>query len=157
MWMGRRKPWTIISGMEASAQEDGIWKSTDGGDSWEYKTEGLPAGLIGKTDLSVSADMPSRVYALVETTDPDEGLYRSDDFGETWELISNQRGIMNRPFYYTNVTADPTDADHVYVNNEGYHDPTKWMSTRKAISISSVGMEVGWINSCQRQTPTLIG
>ena len=122
MWMGRRQPWTILSGMEASAREDGIWKSTDGGDSWEYKSEGLPGGLIGKTDLSVSADMPNRVYALVETTDPDEGLYRSDDFGETWELVSNERGIMNRPFYYTGVVADPTDADHVYINNEGYYE-----------------------------------
>ncbi|MCH7892056.1 MAG: hypothetical protein IH921_11200, partial [Gemmatimonadetes bacterium] len=117
MWRGQRQPWTIISGMEASAEEDGIWKSTDGGDSWRIVTEGLPTGLIGKIDLSVSADAPNRVYALVETTDPDEGLYRSDDFGETWELVSNQRGIMNRPFYYTGVTADPTDADHVYINN----------------------------------------
>ena len=124
MWRGQRQPWTIISGMEASAGEDGIWKSTDGGDSWRIVTEGLPTGLIGKIDLSVSADAPSRVYALVETTDPDEGLYRSDDFGETWEMVSNQRGIMNRPFYYTGVTADPTDADHVYVNNEGYYEST---------------------------------
>ena len=124
MWMGRRQPWTILSGMEASAREDGIWKSTDGGDTWEYKSAGLPSGLIGKIDLSVTADMPNRVYALVETTDPDEGLYRSDDFGETWELVSNQRGIMNRPFYYTGVTADPTDGDHVYVNNEGYYEST---------------------------------
>ena len=124
MWRVKRQPWTIISGMEASGQEDGIWKSTDGGDSWEYMTEGLPTGLIGKVDLSVSADMPNRVYALVETTDPDEGLYRSDDFGETWELVSNQRGIMNRPFYYTGVKADPTDADHVYINNEGYYEST---------------------------------
>ena len=124
MWRGQRQPWTIISGMEASAKEDGIWKSTDGGDSWRIVTEGLPTGLIGKIDLSVSADAPSRVYALVETTDPDEGLYRSDDFGETWELVSNESGIMNRPFYYTGVTADPTDADHVYVNNERFYEST---------------------------------
>ncbi len=122
MWRGQRQPWTIISGMEASAGEDGIWKSTDGGDSWRIVTEGLPTGLIGKIDLSVSADAPNRVYALVETTDPDEGLYRSDDFGETWELVSNQRGLMNRPFYYTGVTADPTDADHVYINNESFYE-----------------------------------
>ena len=124
MWRGQRQPWTIISGMEASAEEDGIWKSTDGGDSWRIVTEGLPTGLIGKIDLSVSADAPNRVYALVETTDPDEGLYRSDDFGETWELVSNESGIMNRPFYYTGVTADPTDADHVYVNNERFYEST---------------------------------
>lgn len=124
MWMGRRQPWTILSGMEASAEENGIWKSTDGGDTWRIVTNGLPTGLIGKIDLSVSADMPNRVYALVETTDPLEGLYRSDDFGESWELVNAQRGIMNRPFYYTGVVADPTDANHVYINNEGYYEST---------------------------------
>lgn len=124
MWRGQRRPWTIISGMEASAEENGIWKSTDGGSTWRIVRNGLPTGLIGKTDLSVSPDMPNRVYALVETTDPLEGLYRSDDFGESWELVNAQRGIMNRPFYYTGVVADPTDADHVYVNNEGYYEST---------------------------------
>ncbi len=124
MWMGRRQPWSILSGMEASAEEDGIWKSTDGGDTWRIVRNGLPTGLIGKIDLSVTPDMPNRVYALVETTDPLEGLYRSDDFGESWELVSAQRGIMNRPFYYTGVVADPTDGDHVYVNNEGYYEST---------------------------------
>ncbi len=146
MWMGRRQPWTIISGMEASAQEDGIWKSTDGGDTWEYKSQGLPAGLIGKIDLSVSADMPNRVYALVETTDPNEGLYRSDDFGETWELVSDQRGIMNRPFYYTNVTADPTDGDHVYVNNEGYYESTDGGRTFERRSTPHGDNHDTWIN-----------
>jgi photosystem II stability/assembly factor-like uncharacterized protein len=146
MWRGQRQPWTIISGMEASAQEDGIWKSTDGGDSWRYMTEGLPAGLIGKTDLSVSADMPNRVYALVETTDPDEGLYRSDDFGESWALVSNARGIMNRPFYYTGVVADPTDADHVYVNNEGYYESTDGGVTLERRSTPHGDNHDTWIN-----------
>jgi len=121
MWRGQRQPWTIISGMEASGRENGIWKSIDGGDSWRLVTEGLPTGLVGKIDLSVSAASPNRVYALVETTDPLEGLYHSDDFGETWELMTNQAGLMNRPFYYTGVTADPTDANKVYVNNEGFY------------------------------------
>ena len=120
MWRGQRLPWTIISGMEASGRENGIWKSTDGGDTWRLVTEGLPAGLIGKIDLSVTRDAPNRVYALVETTDPDEGLYRSDDYGETWQLMSTQGGIMDRPFYFTNVTADPGDADKVYVGAVGF-------------------------------------
>ena len=122
MWRGQRRPWTIVSGMEHSARENGIWKSTDGGDTWRLVTEGLPTGLVGKMDLAVTADAPNRVYALVETTDPNEGLYRSDDFGETWEMVSNQSGIMNRPFYYTNVDADPSDADHVLINNEGFYE-----------------------------------
>jgi photosystem II stability/assembly factor-like uncharacterized protein len=146
MWRGQRQPWTIISGMEASAEEDGIWKSTDGGDTWRIVRDGLPTGLIGKIDLSVSADMPNRVYAMVETTDPDEGIYRSDDFGETWELMSNQAGLMNRPFYYTGVTADPTDADHVYVNNEGYFESTDGGRTFERRSTPHGDNHDTWIN-----------
>ncbi len=121
MWRGERKPWTIISGMEASGEEDGIWKSTDGGESWRYISEGLPTGLIGKIDLAVTPANPDLVMAVVETTDPDEGVYRSDDRGETWRLVSNQQGLMNRPFYYTNIDIDPVNPDRVFVNNEGFY------------------------------------
>jgi photosystem II stability/assembly factor-like uncharacterized protein len=146
MWMGRREPWTILSGMEAAAEENGIWKSTDGGDTWRIVREGLPAGLIGKIDLAVSADMPNRVYALVEAPDPEEGLYRSDDFGESWELVSTQRGIMNRPFYYTNVTADPTDADHLYVDNESRFESRDGGRTFERVSTPHGDNHDTWIN-----------
>jgi len=124
MYRGERKPWTIISGMEAAAEEDGIWKSTDGGSTWTYLKNGLPRTLIGKIDLAVTPADPDRVYAVVETLEEEEGLYRSNDRGETWDLVSTQSGLMNRPFYYTNVDADPTDADVVYVNNEGFYKST---------------------------------
>ncbi len=146
MWRGERKPWTIISGMEASGRENGIWKSTDGGDTWRIVTEGLPSGLIGKIDLAVTPADPSRVYALVETTDPDEGLYRSDDGGETWALATNQSGIMNRPFYYTNVDADPTDADVVYVNNEGFYKSTDGGRSFQRVSTPHGDNHDLWIN-----------
>ena len=116
MWRGLREPWTIISGMEESAREDGIWRSEDGGDSWEYVPLGLPSGLIGKIDFAVTPADPDRVYALVETAEPDEGLYRSDDAGRTWRMVSNHRPLMDRPFYYTNVDVDPTDPDRVWVS-----------------------------------------
>lgn len=146
MWRGQRQPWTIISGMEASGQENGIWKSSDGGDTWKLVTEGLPRGLIGKIDLSVSAAAPNRVYALVETTDPLEGLYHSDDFGETWELMTNQAGLMNRPFYYTGVTADPTDADKVYVNNEGFYGSSDGGRTFERMATPHGDNHDLWIN-----------
>lgn len=146
MWRGERKPWTIISGMEASAEEDGIWKSTDGGDTWRIVRSGLPTGLIGKIDLAVSPDAPDRVYALVETTDPDEGLYRSDDAGETWRMVSNQSGLMNRPFYYTNVDADPTNADKVFVNNEGFYVSLDGGSTFERRSTPHGDNHDIWIN-----------
>ncbi|MDH3456941.1 MAG: hypothetical protein OER90_08870, partial [Gemmatimonadota bacterium] len=115
MWRAERKPWTIISG----AREGGIYKSSDGGETWRKLVNGLPAELIGKSDLAVSAAAPNRLYVLMEA-EPSGGLYRSDDRGESFRLISTQRGILNRPFYYTNVDAAPSDADMVYINNEGF-------------------------------------
>ncbi|MBT8336851.1 MAG: hypothetical protein KJO11_09625, partial [Gemmatimonadetes bacterium] len=115
-WRGQRKPWTIISGMAESAREDGIWRSEDGGETWDYVALDLPSGLIGKIDFAVTPADPDRVYALVETNEPDEGLYRSDDAGLTWRLVSSHQPIMDRPFYYTNVDADPVNPDLVYVS-----------------------------------------
>jgi len=119
MWRVERKPWTIISGDDGS--EDGIYISRDGGGSWDKKSEGLPQNLIGKIDFAVSAADPSRLYALVETSPEEEGLYRSNDEGQTWHLVSNYRPLMDRPFYYTNIDADPTNADILYVNCTGFY------------------------------------
>lgn len=120
MWRAERKPWTIISG----ANEGGIYKSTDGGSTWRKLSKGLPQGLFGKADLAVSPADPNRVYALIEAPGKEGGLYRSDDRGETWRQTSNQNGITNRPFYYINVDADPTNADRVFAQAEGF-----WVST----------------------------
>src|SRR3989304_2982992 len=116
MWRGERKPWTIISG----AREGGIYKSSDGGDTWTKLTNGLPKGLFGKSDLAVSPADARRVYALIEAPEPEDGLYRSDDRGQTWQRLSSYNPLLNRPFNYTNVDADPTNADVVYVNDEGF-------------------------------------
>ena len=118
LWRAERKPWTIISG---DAEEDGLYVSRDAGATWEKQHRGLPTGLVGKIDLAVSPADPSRVYALVEAKPEDEGLYRSNDKGASWRLVNNAGRLMTRPFYYTNVDADPTNADIVWVNNLGLH------------------------------------
>lgn len=119
MWRAERKPWTIISG----GGEDGIFRSTDGGDHWTRLGGGLPTGVVGKSDLAVSAADPRRVYALVEAR-VGGGLYRSDDAGEHWKLINTAAGLITRPFYYANVDADPTNADVVYVGTESFYRST---------------------------------
>lgn len=122
MWRVERKPWTIISG---AMDEGGVWKSTDGGTSWRRLGGGLPTGLIGKIDLAVSPAAPERLYALVEAPAPRGGLYRSDDAGATWTLVNNtQAGLLDRPFYFGNVDADPRNPDVVYVNATSF-----WKST----------------------------
>ena len=117
LWRGERKPWTIISGCADPCQA-GIYKTTDGGDTWTQvlAAADMPDGLIGKIDVSVSPANPDRIYALVEARPEAEGLYRSDDAGATWTLVNDRPQLMGRPFYYTNVHAHPTDPDVVYVN-----------------------------------------
>ncbi len=114
MWRGERKPWTIISG----GKEGGIYKSTDGGDNWKQITNGLPSDPFGKSDLAVSKADPDRVYALVEADETQKkgGLYVSNDRGESFTLVSTYEPILDRPFYYCNVDADPNNAEVVYVN-----------------------------------------
>jgi photosystem II stability/assembly factor-like uncharacterized protein len=116
-WMSRleRKPWTIISG----SREGGFYKSTDGGEHFTKITNGLPTELIGKANLAVTAANPNRIYALVEARSGG-GLYRSDDSGQTWALINSQGSLIQRPFYYVALGADPTNADVVYAGAEGF-------------------------------------
>jgi photosystem II stability/assembly factor-like uncharacterized protein len=119
MWRAERKPWTIISG----AMEGGIYKSTDGGATWARLMNGLPNGLVGKANIAVSRANPQRVYVLIEAK-PGMGLYRSDDGGTSFALASNNPQLSTRSFYYTTITADPTNADVVYAGAEGYFKST---------------------------------
>jgi photosystem II stability/assembly factor-like uncharacterized protein len=111
-WQHRRFPWTVSSGGPGSA----IWKSTDGGDSWEKLSGGLPA-MMGKIGLAVSGANNSRVFAIIETEKSKSGLYRSDDAGKTWSLLSNNQDISSRSWYYMEVFADPKNENIVYVLN----------------------------------------
>lgn len=109
-WDAQRFPWQVRSGGAGS----GIWKSLDGGDTWKRLSEGLPK-LMGKIGVAVSPANPDRVYAIVEAENG--GLFRSDDAGATWRLLSGDRLIQTRSWYYMNVTADPKNADVVWVMN----------------------------------------
>jgi photosystem II stability/assembly factor-like uncharacterized protein len=115
MWRAERKPWTIVSG----AREGGVYRSTDAGRTWRKLGGGLPDGLFGKSNLAVTAASARRVYALVEAK-PGAGLYRSDDAGDSWRLVNAQPSLITRPFYYTTLAADPTDADVVYAGAEDF-------------------------------------
>ena len=117
MWRAERKPWTIISG----AHEGGVYRSKDGGDTWTKLTNGLPSGLIGKSDFAVSPAKPNRLYVLMEAS-PGSGLYRSDDAGDSFVAVdTTTKGIITRPFYYTNLDADPNNADIVYSGTEAFY------------------------------------
>jgi photosystem II stability/assembly factor-like uncharacterized protein len=116
-WMSyiERKPWSIISG----SRDGGFYKSTDGGENFTKVSTGLPNDLIGKGNLAVTNAKPNRIYALIEAK-PGGGFYRSDDSGQTWSLINSQGSLIQRPFYYTTLGADPSNADVVYAGAEGF-------------------------------------
>ncbi len=116
-WMSHleRKPWTIISG----SRDGGFYKSTDGGEQFTRITAGLPNELVGKANLAVTAAKPERIYALIEAR-PGGGLYRSENAGQTWALINSQASLIQRPFYYTTLGADPTNPEVVYAGAEGF-------------------------------------
>ncbi len=111
-WQHRRYPWKVESGGAGCA----LWKSTDGGETWNKIIEGLPKE-IGKMGISVSRANPNRVYAIVEAEKTKAGLYRSDDGGKKWNLLSSDQTITARSWYYMEVFADPVNADIVYVLN----------------------------------------
>ncbi len=109
MWHFRRLPWTFTSG----GPDDGLFKSTDAGATWTRLTgHGLPTGLTGRIGLAVAPSDPRRVYALIESKDGI--LWRSDDAGSNWTLASKNTLVDQRPFYFSHVGVDPSDADHVY-------------------------------------------
>lgn len=148
-WMSRleRKPWTIISG----AREGGFYKSTDGGEHFTKITNGLPNELIGKANLAVTAAKPDRVYALIEAK-PGGGLYRSDDAGKTWALGNSQGPIIQRPFYYVALGADPTNAEVVYAGAESFFKSTDGGKTFTIFRTPHGDNHDIWINPKDSQT-----
>jgi photosystem II stability/assembly factor-like uncharacterized protein len=141
MWRGQRTPWTIISG----AREGGIYKSSDGGDHWTKLGGGLPDQLFGKANIAVTAADPNRVYALIEAK-PGEGLYRSEDAGASWARVSSQPSLITRPFYYTTIAADPTNANVVYAGAEGFFKSTDGGKTFRRFPTPHGDNHDMWIN-----------
>ncbi|HEV3470079.1 MAG TPA: hypothetical protein VG148_12215 [Pyrinomonadaceae bacterium] len=120
LWQVVRRPWAMESGGPAS----GLFKSTDGGDTWTELTrnQGLPRGVIGRVGVTVSPANPERVWAIVEAEDG--GVFRSDDAGRTWTRVNDSRSLRQRAWYYSRINADPLNADVVYVLNVGFHKST---------------------------------
>ncbi len=110
-WQVVRKPWTLESGGLGS----GLWKSTDGGDTWKKLARGLPEGIVGKIGVAVSPARPDRVWAMVEAEKG--GLYRSEDGGEKWSRVNEDNRLRQRAWYYSHVIADPKNTDTVWVLN----------------------------------------
>ena len=111
-WQAGRTPWMLVSGGMGS----GIFKTTDGGDSWTEisRNPGLPqSGPLGAIGITVSPAKPSRLWTIIEH-EPNGGVYRSDDAGATWTFMSGDRNLRQRSWYYSKLYADPKDTNVVY-------------------------------------------
>ena len=120
IWQIYRTPYKMWGG----GGESGLFKSTDGGESWTELTHkpGMPTGTVGKIGVAVSPADSKRVWAIVENKDG--GLFRSDDGGMTWKMVNNERKIRQRAFYYSRIVADPKNRDVIYALNVNFYKST---------------------------------
>ena len=149
MWRAERKPWTLID----AATKGGVYKTTDGGDTWNKLTNGLPTGLTGRIAVTVSPANPSRVWAQVNAHDPQGGIYRSDDAGETWRRVNRNRKLRQRHWYYSHLYADPQDENTVYAMNTSFYKSIDGGRTFEPISVAHGDVHDLWVNP---QNPNLM-
>jgi photosystem II stability/assembly factor-like uncharacterized protein len=138
LWATRRPPWAVYA--PTNLPGGGLYKSTDGGDTWKQLTGGLPTdSFVGKIGIAVSPSNSNRIWAVVDdvgsaipagfrsaaagghpeggSAHPAGGVYISDDAGATWKLVNAENRLWSRGWYFEAVTVDPKNPDRAYVIN----------------------------------------
>jgi photosystem II stability/assembly factor-like uncharacterized protein len=144
MWNVRRPPWFIYT--PANGPGGGIFKSTDGGATWNEIDTGIPVENRGHIGISVTPTNRNRIYAVVDAKDG--GVFRSDDAGASWTRLSSDKRLWDRGWYFEKVTADPKNADTVYVMNTSVYRSMDAGKTWTAIKGDPTGDDFHqlWIN-----------
>lgn len=117
MWNMKRNGYRMDSG----GPDSKLYKSTDGGDTWENLSDkpGMPKGINGIIGVTVSPVNSNRIWSIIENTEA-PGIYRSDDAGSTWTRVNQDRALLQRAWYYCRVYADSQNEDKVFVMNVSY-------------------------------------
>lgn len=141
LWATRRPPWSVYA--PTNLPGGGLFKTTDGGDTWHQLAGGLPADqFVGKIGVAVSPSNPKRLYAVVDdlgtaiarsmnpaaartmndsAAKPVGGVYLSDDAGATWHLVNDEQRLWGRGWYFGQMAVDPTNPDRAYdINTSTY-------------------------------------
>ena len=142
MWKAWRTPYSLNSGGTGS----GLYKSTDGGDTWKLISEnpGMPTGLKGKIICTVSPVNSSKLWAIVENKE--YGVYYSDDAGESWSRISTMNDLTQRPWYFSQIFADTKSENTVYVLNVRFFRSIDGGKTWSKVSNNHGDNHDMWIN-----------
>jgi photosystem II stability/assembly factor-like uncharacterized protein len=136
LWATRRPPWSVYA--PTNLPGGGLYKSTDGGDTWKQLTGGLPADdFVGKIGIAIAPSNPNRIWAAVDDTGgavapvrtgggggggggtaaAPGGIYLSDDAGATWKKVNSENRLWGRGWYFGEMAVDPTNPDRAYVMN----------------------------------------
>jgi photosystem II stability/assembly factor-like uncharacterized protein len=129
-----RKPYHFTSG----GPNSGIYKTTDGGQTWKQLKNGLPEGVNGRCGISICRTRPEVVYALVENKEG--GIFRSEDKGRTWKRVGDKKTydtVNFRPFYYSKITVDPNNPLVVYV-----YSGRSWVSEDGGKTFTQIGQDL---------------
>jgi photosystem II stability/assembly factor-like uncharacterized protein len=137
LWATRRPPWSVYA--PSNMPGGGLYKSTDGGDTWNRLSGGLPTDdFVGKIGIAIAPSNPNRLYAVVDdlgaaiarglraaagtaTPKAPGGVYISDDAGATWRMVNNEQRLWGRGWYFGQITVDPTNPDRAYdINTATY-------------------------------------
>ena len=147
MWASRRPPWSV--GNAYSIPGSGLFKSTDGGNTWHPLTKGLPGDAegISRIGQTVAPSDPNRLYAWVNAK-KGSGIYRSDDAGETWQQMNDEERVWGRGEDFGCVRVDPKNKDMIYVANTSTYRSTDAGKTFTAIKGAPGGDDYHtiWIN-----------
>ena len=136
-------------GFAGSGPGSGMWRSTDGGDSWQRITNGMPTGEMGRIGLDISASNPDVIYAVIEAFQPNGGVYRSNDRGATW---TRQSAINQRPNYFSQIRIDTKNPDRVWLLATALmvsHDGGKNFTTDSIAAYAHPDHHAMWIDPAQ--------
>lgn len=146
-WELKRTPYSLESGGPGSK----LFKSTDGGKTWEdlTKKQGFPEGVLGIIGVDVSPVNSKKVFAIIENENG--GVFVSDDAGESWTKTNEDRNLRQRAWYYSRIFADPQDEEIVYVLNVSYHKSTDGGKTFKSANAPHGDHHDLWIDPNNNQ------